>query len=434
MSDERTAGARDPLNDTIKRAKQELEHMIDLNPHSMMLVNSDGIIARANIVLLELLGRKSFSGILGKHLAELFPCPEPVFFATLLKTGTEQTTRETTVTLPGATAARLRFTAVPSSSKSGMFVVICEDISKESESARNLEKRHKKEAVEALAGAILHNVNQPLTVILVRTHLMRLALEKGECNSAEVMKNLQDIVKLTVQIGDIIKLLEKPRDFIVESYAKNVEILDINRSGDPANKWEAFPRTSVKTILTMLDTHEPGAATHASHTSLYAVAIAEAMGYENDVRQSIRNAAFFHDIGKLGIPDNVLQKPTILSFEEKEIIRRHSELGYMLLRNIPMMELEAETAYCHHEHFDGSGYPRGLSGEQIPAVARIVAVADAFDAMHFKRSYHEPVSADTVIEEICRGSGTYFDPAVVNAFKKCCSGKESVFLREDPEV
>ncbi|MBA4387476.1 MAG: hypothetical protein C0404_05805 [Verrucomicrobia bacterium] len=421
----------EPVNRAIERAKLELENMIDLNPQVMMLVDKNGVITRANSALINLLGLGGYAEVLGKRLSSLFSCDDSAFFDQLLHATSGHRTRETHVQLCSDQKNILSFTAVPSGRGSGLYVVIVEDVTAEREKASQLEKEHKKEAVQALVGALLHNVNQPLTVILVRAHLMRLALEKGESRPGEILKNLQDIVKLTVQVADMLKLMETPRDFVMESYIKGVEILDLKKSGDSSNKWEAFSWAALKAMLRMMDTHEPGAITHAAHTSEYAALIARKLSLPDDTVKSIRHAGLFHDIGKIGIPDSILQKPAPLTPEEKEIIRKHPEMGYVLMQNLPLMDVEAETAFCHHEHFDGSGYPRGLKGDAIPLASQIVAVADSFDAIHYRRLYHEPVRSSEVVQEIIRGSGTHYAPEIVRAFKSCCEEDESPFKRDN---
>lgn len=434
MKDEKAAPPKDFVSSAIERAKQELEHMIDLNPQIMMLVERSGRITRANAALLRLVGVDDFAAVLNKNIRQLFPCKEADFFDQLLKGIAGHKTKEATVALCEEETQLLSFTAVPSGKRSGLFVVIVDNVTNKQGKGKEDAKEIQMEAVQAVVGALLHNVNQPLTVILVRSHLMRLALENGENQPGELLKNLQDIVKLTVQIGDTLKRLENPKDFVTEQYVKGVDILDVKKSGDAGSKWDTFCLGALKSLLNMLEAHETGAITHSAHTATYAAAIAQMLGHPPETLQSIRQAALFHDVGKLGIPDTVLQKPAPLSLDEKEIMKKHSEIGYMLMRGMPLLETEAETAYCHHEHFDGSGYPRGLKGEQIPLTARIVSVADSFDAIRFRRPYHSPSAPAVVIEEILKGSGTWYDPQVVDAFEKCCGTEKSIFRREDPDV
>jgi len=130
----------------------------------------------------------------------------------------------------------------------------------------------------------------------------------------------------------------------------------------------------------------------------------------------IARAAFLHDIGKMAIPDQILRKPGPLTPEEREVMRTHCEIGYNMVTRIPFLREAAEIVLTHQEYFDGTGYPRGLKGEQIPLGARIFAVADALDAMISDRPYRKALSITHARDEIKRCSGTQFDPAVVEVF------------------
>jgi HD-GYP domain-containing protein (c-di-GMP phosphodiesterase class II) len=123
-----------------------------------------------------------------------------------------------------------------------------------------------------------------------------------------------------------------------------------------------------------------------------------------------------HDIGKLAVPDNILKKEGPLTKEEREVISRHPETAYNLLKQIPYLQKALEIPYCHHEKMDGSGYPRGLKGEEIPLAARIFAVVDVWDALSSDRPYRKAWSREQVIEYLKAESGKHFDPQVVNVF------------------
>jgi HD-GYP domain-containing protein (c-di-GMP phosphodiesterase class II) len=130
----------------------------------------------------------------------------------------------------------------------------------------------------------------------------------------------------------------------------------------------------------------------------------------------IARAAFLHDIGKMAIPDQILRKPGPLTDEERDVMRRHSEIGHGMLVRIPFLREAAEIVLAHQEAYDGSGYPRGLRGEEIPLGARIFAVADTLDAMTSDRPYRRALPISAAREEIQRCSGTQFDPQVVKVF------------------
>jgi putative nucleotidyltransferase with HDIG domain len=148
----------------------------------------------------------------------------------------------------------------------------------------------------------------------------------------------------------------------------------------------------------------------------FTIAIAKAMTVEPALLPQIARAAFLHDIGKMAIPDMILRKPGPLTPEERDIMRTHCEIGYNMVTRIPFLREAAEIVLSHQEYFDGTGYPRGLRGEQIPLGARIFAVADALDAMISDRPYRKALSISYAQEEIQRCSGTQFDPKVVDVF------------------
>jgi HD-GYP domain-containing protein (c-di-GMP phosphodiesterase class II) len=140
------------------------------------------------------------------------------------------------------------------------------------------------------------------------------------------------------------------------------------------------------------------------------------MGVDEGSLRQIARGAFLHDIGKMGIPDGILRKPGPLTDEERVVMRRHCEIGYQALRNIPFLRQAAQIVLTHQERYDGTGYPRGLRDDEIPLGARIFAVADALDAMISDRPYRKAMALDAAIEEIQRNSGTQFDPKVVQVF------------------
>jgi putative nucleotidyltransferase with HDIG domain len=167
-----------------------------------------------------------------------------------------------------------------------------------------------------------------------------------------------------------------------------------------------------------LDLKDSETEGHSKRVTAYTIALARAMGISPAEIKVIARGAFLHDIGKMAIPDEILRKPGKLSPEEQEIMREHCTRGYHMLRKIPFLSGAAEIVFSHQEHYDGSGYPSGLSGSQIPIGARIFAVADALDAITSDRPYRKARGFDAAREEILRCSGTQFDPGVVEVFLK----------------
>src|SRR5258707_2488615 len=140
------------------------------------------------------------------------------------------------------------------------------------------------------------------------------------------------------------------------------------------------------------------------------------MGIENQRLVHVRRGALLHDIGKMGIRDTILLKPGPLTDEEWVLMRQHPTLAYQMLQSIAYLRPALEIPYCHHEKWDGTGYPRGLAGEVIPLVARIFAVVDVWDALRSDRPYRQAWPPDQVLKPIRPGAGQHFDPRVVEAF------------------
>jgi putative nucleotidyltransferase with HDIG domain len=167
-----------------------------------------------------------------------------------------------------------------------------------------------------------------------------------------------------------------------------------------------------------LDLKDSETEGHSKRVTAYTIALSRAMGVDPRKIKIIARGAFLHDIGKMAIPDGILRKPGKLTPDEQEIMREHCGRGYHILRKIPFLAESAEIVLSHQEHHDGSGYPSGLRGNEIPIGARIFAVADALDAITSDRPYREARSFDAAREEILRCSGTQFDPGVVEVFLK----------------
>jgi putative nucleotidyltransferase with HDIG domain len=165
-----------------------------------------------------------------------------------------------------------------------------------------------------------------------------------------------------------------------------------------------------------LDLKDAETEGHSKRVTAFTIAIARAMGLSSDQIRVIARGAFLHDIGKMAIPDAILRKPGALNQEEIEIMREHCYRGYQILRRIPFLTEAAEIVYAHQEKFDGTGYPRGLKGEEIPLGARIFSIADTLDAMTSNRPYRAAQPLSAAREEIERWSGRQFDPDVVRVF------------------
>jgi PAS domain S-box-containing protein/putative nucleotidyltransferase with HDIG domain len=157
---------------------------------------------------------------------------------------------------------------------------------------------------------------------------------------------------------------------------------------------------------------------HTRRVTQLTVRLAQAMGVPEEDIVHIRRGALLHDIGKIGIPDGILLKPGALTVEEQMIMARHPTYAYEMVTAIPFLHPAIDIPYCHHEKWDGTGYPRGLSDEAIPLAARIFAVVDVWDALSTDRPYRKSWPREKIIAHIKEMSGTHFDPAVVTTFLK----------------
>ena len=173
---------------------------------------------------------------------------------------------------------------------------------------------------------------------------------------------------------------------------------------------------TLKGWVRMLDLRDKETEHHTLRVTALTQRLAEKMGITGDDLVNIGRGALLHDIGKMGIPDEILNKPGPLTDEEWVIMRKHPEFAYEFLKSIDFLAPILEIPYCHHEKWDGSGYPRGLAGEQIPKEAQIFSLIDVLDALLSDRPYRKAWTEDKAIQYIREKSGTHFDPAVVAAF------------------
>jgi putative nucleotidyltransferase with HDIG domain len=172
-----------------------------------------------------------------------------------------------------------------------------------------------------------------------------------------------------------------------------------------------------------LDLRDHETERHCARVTEMAVRLAARMGLGGEDLEHMRRGAMLHDIGKLGVPDAILNKPGPLADEEWAVMRRHPEYAYELLAPIHFLRPVLEIPYCHHERWNGSGYPRGLAGEAIPLTARIFAVVDVWDALTSDRPYRQAWSQRQVVAYLSTHAGDLFDPEVVRAFLALIEGE-----------
>ncbi|PKK90409.1 MAG: hypothetical protein CVV64_08575 [Candidatus Wallbacteria bacterium HGW-Wallbacteria-1] len=193
---------------------------------------------------------------------------------------------------------------------------------------------------------------------------------------------------------------------------------------------ENFMNT-IKALSAAIDTKDHYTHGHSKNVMDFSALIAQEMGMTPIEVELIRFAGLLHDIGKIGVSESILSKKSGLTDEEFAIISTHPKLGTMIMDSVDFLKKISPITYHHHERWDGKGYPMGLKGEDIPLGSRIISVADAFDAITSKRSYSGSKTDDFGISEVCRCSGTQFDPAVVEAFASVMEKRKSGLLKID---
>ena len=196
-------------------------------------------------------------------------------------------------------------------------------------------------------------------------------------------------------------------DRITKENARYLYLLD-----EKNNQIQRMTLQTITTIANTIDAKDEYTKGHSKRVSEYSAAIAEGLGLPEEEVQNIRSVALLHDIGKIGVPDSVLNKPGRLTDEEYQLMKQHTVTGGEILKDIGMMPGIDIGAKYHHERYDGKGYPEGLKGEDIPFIARIISVADAYDAMTSNRVYRKHLDSETVMQELKKGIGTQFDPEI----------------------
>lgn len=174
--------------------------------------------------------------------------------------------------------------------------------------------------------------------------------------------------------------------------------------------------SSIRSIVEAVDAKDPYTKGHSSRVVEYSLMVGGALNMGKDDLKDLEVSAILHDVGKIGVPDKILGKPGKLTFEEYAYMKRHPELGAAIIEPIAELRRVSPNILYHHERYDGAGYPKGLKGENIPLFARIICVADSFDAITTDRPYRKKRSSKKACEELERCSGTQFDPQLVEVF------------------
>jgi len=183
-----------------------------------------------------------------------------------------------------------------------------------------------------------------------------------------------------------------------------------------ARRNERLALQAIASQITALDLKDNYTARHSASVALWARDIAASLGLGEKERNLVHLASLLHDVGKIGVPDELLKSPNRLNAENWSFMEGHCLNGYRILRNISQFEGLATVVLSHHEHYDGNGYPQGLAGEDIPLFSRIICVADSYSAMVSRRPYGPPLSTEVAMAELEYKKGSQFDPLVADAF------------------
>lgn len=224
-----------------------------------------------------------------------------------------------------------------------------------------------------------------------------------------------ELVALTVK-----KALEKKRlEEEIETYQRNLEKLVEQRTAKFQQALQILNKSHLdlsKVLARAMEAKDPFNRGHSDRVRRMSLQIAVPLGLTRERLKILECGAFIYDIGKIGIRDEVLQKPGALTAEEFQSVQEHPAIGAEIVKGIDLFEDKVPIIRHHHEHFDGSGYPDGLVGEAIPLEARIIAVLDAFDAMTSTRPYRRPVPVREALLEMEKGKGKQFDPEILEVF------------------
>ncbi len=265
-----------------------------------------------------------------------------------------------------------------------------------------------------------NTIHRLLPIILVTALYEKEDRIKGiDAGCDDFLSKPFDKTELLARVQSLLKV--KAYNDLLRNYEKELELEVTKRTEELKHALEKIKTASIETVLRLsiaAEYRDEDTGAHLKRVSHYAVAVSRRMGMDKNDVESIFHAAPMHDLGKIGIPDQILVKPTKLDQTEWGIMKQHAVIGASILKgsNAEFIQLGATIALGHHEKWDGSGYPHNLKETAIPIACRIISIVDVFDALTSKRPYKEPFSVEKSLSIIKEGSGTHFDPDVVDAF------------------
>jgi len=277
------------------------------------------------------------------------------------------------------------------------------------------------------------NASTPQLLVMVFAIVCILTLLAGIYISGRVTRPLANLLQATKRVaqGDL---------------AYRAAVLSNDEIGEVTDSFNSMTRSleeshfealasaeaMVQTLASALDTRDPYTHGHSMRVTLYSVALARAAGWNAETVDLVRRGSLVHDIGKIGVPDRVLGKAGPLTADEWTLMKRHPVLGHQMVRHLKWAPEVLDIVRSHHERWDGGGYPDGLAGDSIPAVARLVALCDTLDAMTSDRPYRSGYSFSVAAKEIRKMSGTQFEPAMVDAFVRASPEIKALVGGMDP--
>ena len=251
--------------------------------------------------------------------------------------------------------------------------------------------KHQSNLPKALSLSLLASLILPVIASLIQ--LFAYGISFSVMVTASVI-----VIYYSYMIYDLNKTASKAKDQEIEFYKEAKKM--------PTSMFEQ----TVEALVSAIDAKDIRTRGHSARVAMYARKIGEKAGLSEEECEDLYFAALLHDAGKIGIPELILNKPEKLTDEEYETVKSHTVMGDQILSKIKLAPYLSVGARSHHERYDGTGYPDGLAGEDIPEIARIIAVADAYDVMTSKRTYHDPMPTSAVRQEVVDGKGTQFDP------------------------